>query len=64
MDEEMLGSEIKDYIDTFYIEGMIENLEIQILALLKAKQENIPSEKNDREWKEFSNYVCKRREMK
>lgn len=61
MKQEISDNQIKDYIDTYYIESIIENLEIQILALMKARQENIPSEKNDKEWVEFSNYVRNRR---
>lgn len=61
MKQEISDNQIKDYVDTYYIESMIENLEIQILALMKARQENIPSEKNDKEWVEFSNYVRNRR---
>lgn len=64
MDKEITGKNIKDYIDEYYVESMITTLESQILGLLKARQENIPSAKNDREWLEFSDYVCKKKQRK
>lgn len=55
--------QITEHINSFYMESMVKQAEDQLLHFLKMRQEKFPSEKHDREWLEFSDYVCKRRKF-
>lgn len=57
----LTDEEIEKYIDEYYCESMIIALETQILYIMKERQKNNPSEKNNREWLEFSDYYIARR---
>lgn len=49
------------YINKYYLKYFIEKLENHILMIMKIRQEHFPSEKNDREWEEFSEFIIERR---
>jgi hypothetical protein len=57
MDDENIS---KFLFDT-WIEDEIRYCEDHILQLMKAKQEIYPSEYNDKQWLDFSNFTCQRR---
>ena len=51
----------KKIIDKYYFESMISEYENKILEMYKLRYEKYPTEENNQEWLDFSNYVCKRR---
>lgn len=55
----------QDALDKFVTETVLEDAitltEDHLLYVLKSRQEQLPSEKHDKDWLDFSNYVCKRR---
>lgn len=57
----LTDDEVKKYLNVFYAEAAIQNIEIQLLDILKLRQENCPSEKNDAEWLSFSDWTIKRK---
>ena len=61
MTDKITDEEITSYINYYYTEAAIQELEGHLLSILKKRQEIYPSEKNDREWLEFSDWVCKRK---
>lgn len=56
--------EIEKYINEYFSENYMTILETQMLSFMKSRYEFNPSEKNDREWKNFSTYVCERKNSK
>lgn len=52
---------ITQYINKMYAESYILFSEDQLLMALKMRQEELPSDKNDKEWEHFSDFVIKRR---
>lgn len=52
------------YMNSFYMDMFVKECEQNLLKALKMRQENFPSEKNDRAWLEFSQYVLGRRPKK
>lgn len=54
-------SDLEKYFNQVFTEEIIRRNEDEIAAVMKRRQEKYPSEKNDREWLEFSNFVCRRR---
>lgn len=53
--------ELNEYVNQAFTEEVIRRYEDQLLGFYKARQEKYPSDKNDKEWLDFTNYVCKRR---
>lgn len=53
--------EIQKYINESMIEQLIQDLENNILHIMKFKNNKYPTEKNDSEWLDFTNFVCRRR---
>lgn len=49
------------FINECSTEDIIKQYENQLLGVLKARQKEYPSKKNDKEWLDFSDYVIKRR---
>lgn len=58
---ELSDYEINKYINEALTELMIKEYENKILAVMKHRQEKYPSEKNDKEWLDFTNFICGRR---
>lgn len=54
-------SDLEKYVNQAFTEEVIQGYENQILSIMKHRQEKYPSEKNDREWLAFTNFVCRRR---
>ena len=54
-------SDLKKYVNQAFTEEVIRGYEDQILSVMKHRQEKYPNEKNNREWLEFTNFVCRRR---
>lgn len=52
---------IKDYMDSFYIESCISFREEEFLAILKERQTRFPSEENDKDWQQFTEWVIRRK---
>jgi len=57
-------SDLEKYVNKVLTEEIIQGCENQILAVMKHRQERYSSEKNDKEWLEFTNFVCRRRRKK
>lgn len=57
IDDESLNK----YINEALSEVLIRSREEEILYIMKTRQEKYPSERNNIEWLEFSDYICKRR---
>ncbi len=53
--------ELNEYVKKSFNEEIIRSYEDQFLYVLKTRQENFPSEKNDEDWLSFSMWVCNRR---
>lgn len=53
--------EIQCYINNTMTETFIQDCENNLLNVLKFRREKYPSDKNDAEWLEYSNLICKRR---
>lgn len=58
---ELSDDAIAQYVNKAFSEQVIQNYEDQLLAVMKHRQEKYPSEKNDREWLDYTNFVCRRR---
>lgn len=56
-----IENDVKKYINDWYSENMIQEFENKILSIMKLRQEVYPSEKNDEEWLNYTNFVCRRR---
>lgn len=57
----MEDEELNKYINNALTAQLIRNEEDHLLSIYKFRQGKYPSEKNDREWLDFTNYVCRRR---
>lgn len=57
----MNDEKIQEYINLALSESMIRDLEEELLIVMKFRQEKYPSERNDKEWLDFSNFVSNRR---
>ena len=55
------NQEIQNYVNKAFTEQVIRHYEDQILRVMKHRQEKYPSDKNDKEWLDFTNFVCRRR---
>jgi hypothetical protein len=64
MSEKITDLEIEKYIDDFHFESFLREYEEKMLKALKLRYEKYPTEKNNQEWLELSNYVCKRAKTK
>ncbi len=53
--------DLEKYVNEAFTEQVIQGYENQLLSVMKHRQEKYPSEKNDREWLAFTNFVCRRR---
>lgn len=53
--------EVNKYVNQALTEQVLMNHENEILSLMKFRNENFPSEKNDSEWLDYTNFVCRRR---
>jgi hypothetical protein len=53
--------EINKYVNEAICEHIIQNYENEILLTLKTRFEKYPTEKNNEEWLNYTNFVCKRR---
>jgi len=54
-------SDLEKYINLQVIEEIIRSYENQILEVMKFRQKKYASEKNNKEWLSFTNFVCRRR---
>lgn len=52
---------IQEYVNNAFIEQCIINAECALLSFLKLRQEKFPSDKNNEEWLNFSDWVVKRK---
>lgn len=52
---------IKKYMNDYYFHTTINALEQQILGLLKLRWEEHPSDENDKEWLEYTDFILERR---
>lgn len=57
----MEDKDIINYINLTYTECFIQQAEDDLLSILKWRSEQFPTEKNDKEWLDFTDFVCKRR---
>ena len=57
----MNDEEIKTYINEAFSEEVIRRSEDHLLQIMKFRYENYPTKKNDREWLDYSSFVCRRR---
>ena len=55
-DEEIIG-----YVNAAFSEEVIRRYEEQLLLVLKFRYEKYPTEQNDAEWLDYTNFVCRRR---
>lgn len=53
--------DLEKYVNAAFIEKVIQGYENQMLSVMKHRQEKYPSDKNDKEWLAFTNFVCRRR---
>ena len=58
---DVTDEQISEYMNEYYAESEIQRLEENILHIMKYRQETYPSEKNDKEWFNFSDQMIKRR---
>ena len=54
-------SDLQKYVAEALAEQVIRGHEDQILAVMKQLQEKHPSENNDNEWMQYTNFICRRR---
>ncbi|MEK6879402.1 MAG: hypothetical protein AABY22_07340 [Nanoarchaeota archaeon] len=54
-------SDLEKYINLQFTEEIIRRYEDQILEVMKLRQEKFASEKNNKEWLSFTNFVYSRR---
>jgi len=64
MSEKITDLEIEKFIDDFHFASFLNEYEDKMLEAFKLRYEKYPTEKNNQEWLEFSNYVCKRAKTK
>jgi hypothetical protein len=50
-----------DYMNESIYEQIIQGYENQLLIIMKTRYEEYPTERNDYEWEELTNFVCRRR---
>jgi hypothetical protein len=60
-EEKLTDEQIQHYINSTLCENAIQFHENEILNVMKVHYENYPTEKNDLEWLNYTNFVCKRR---
>jgi hypothetical protein len=53
--------ELQEYVNKFFSEEVIQQYENQLLSVMKFRYKKYPTEINDKEWLDFTNYVCCRR---
>ena len=53
--------EISSYISNYYFEDLVQFYEHCLLQVMKSRQEKMPSDINDKEWLNFTDFVCSRR---
>lgn len=58
---ELSDEQINKYVNEAFTEQVIQGYENQMLSVMKHRQEKYPTEKNDREWLDYTNFVCRRR---
>lgn len=58
---DLTDEQINKYVNEEFTETFIEEYENQLLRVMKIRQENYPSKRNDNEWLNFTNFVCRRR---
>lgn len=59
--EKLTHEQITDYINQSFTEDVIRKYEDQLLRVMKTRYEKYPTKKNDQEWLEYTNFVCRRR---
>lgn len=57
----MKDEDIERYINQAFTEQVIRRYEEQLLGVMKTRCEKYPTEKNDKEWLDYTNFVCRRR---
>lgn len=57
----MNDEHLQEYVFEAYVEQLIRNHEDDLLRYMKYRYEKYPSKKNDEEWLNYSNFVCRRR---
>jgi hypothetical protein len=58
---DLTQEEIDLYCNEAFTEMLIQKYENQILAVMKTRQEKYPCDRNDQEWLDYTNFVCRRR---
>lgn len=54
-------SAMQKYVTEAFAEQLLRAAEDNVLKIMKQRYEAIPTEKNDQEWLDYSNFVCRRR---
>ena len=57
----MKDDEIAEYINSALFEQMLQILENDILRILKLRYEKYPTNENDKEWLDYTNFICGKR---
>jgi hypothetical protein len=58
---ELTDQQINEYINQAFSEELIRRTEDHLLSILKFRQEKYPTEKNDKEWLDYTNFISRRR---
>ncbi len=61
---DLTDEEINKYVNEAFTTQVIEMYENQILAVMKHRFDKYPTPFNDKEWLDYTNYVCRRRYQK
>ena len=59
--QEISDKELNEYVNEAFTEQLIQNAEDHLLAIMKHRHEKYPTEMNDKEWLDYTYFVCRRR---
>jgi hypothetical protein len=59
--EKITDEQIQEYINQVFTEEVLRRYEEKILGVMKTRYEKYPTERNNTEWLDYTNFVCRRR---
>jgi len=59
--EKITDEQLQEYVNKSFTEEVILRYEEQILAVMKTRYDKYPTERNNYEWLDYTNFVCRRR---
>lgn len=58
---DLTDEEINQYVNQAFTEEVVQQYENQLLLVMKTRFEKYPTPINDKEWLDYTDFVCRRR---